>query len=64
MGTYILSAVLVVLGGIMLVIGIFLGVQPSANFVVEAAFAMFASAAAVFVISVLAGLAREFSETA
>ena len=64
MGAYILSAVCVVLGAILLVVGIFLGVQPSANYVVEGAFAMFALAGVVFVASVIAGLAKEFRETA
>jgi hypothetical protein len=63
MGTYILSAICVVIGAILLVIGIFLGVRPSANYVVEGAFGMFAMAGVVFVVSVLAGLAKEFRET-
>ena len=64
MGAYVLSAVLVILGAILLVVGILLGVQPSANYVVEGAFGMFVLAALVFVASVVGGLAKEFRETA
>ena len=64
MGTYILSAVCVVLGAVLLVAAIFMGVTPTANYLTEGAFALFVLAAAVFVISVLAGLAKEFRETA
>jgi uncharacterized membrane protein len=64
MGVYILSAICVVIGAILLVAGIFMGVTPNANYVVEGAFGMFVLAAAVFVLSVLAGLVKEFRETA
>ena len=63
MGAYILSAILVVLGGVALVAGIFMGVTPTANYTVEGAFTAFGLAAAVFVLSVILGLVKEFRET-
>ncbi|MDE2362196.1 MAG: hypothetical protein KGM42_05915 [Hyphomicrobiales bacterium] len=44
--------------------GILMGVSETANYTVESGFAAFAFAAAIFMIAVVAKLAREFHETA
>jgi hypothetical protein len=61
--TYKLCGVLVVLGCVALVAGVFLGISPSANYLVEISFALFAISAIVFVVYVLQGLWREFKES-
>lgn len=61
---YLASAVFVVIGGIALIAGILMGVSEPANYLVEGAFTAFGLAGAVFVLSVVFGLAKEFRETA
>ncbi len=62
MGAYILSAILVALGGFALLADIILGASANANYLIEGAFALFGLAAIAFVLSVILGLAKEFRE--
>ncbi|MFO1115368.1 MAG: hypothetical protein U1E28_06775 [Beijerinckiaceae bacterium] len=64
MRTYIICAILVVLGGIGILAGVLMGVSAPANYAVEAGFGAIALAGAFFVLSVLAGLVKEFQQTA
>ena len=62
--TYWTVVMMVVAGGVAIIGGIFMGVTPSANFLVEIGFSLFGLAALFFVVSVLIGLLKEFRETA
>ena len=64
MKAYIVAGLLALLGAAAMAWGVLLGVSASANYLVEAAFTLFALAALVFVGSVFLGLAKEFRETA
>lgn len=62
--TYIVALALVVLGGIGIGAGVLMGVSAPANYTVEAGFGAIALAGAIFMLSVLLGLCKEFRETA
>ncbi len=64
MRTYIICAILVVLGGIGIGAGVLMGVSAPANYTVEAGFGAIALAGAIFMLSVVLGLIREFRQTA